>query len=707
MKTMLKLTALGTLLCAISVSASAQGTAFTYQGRLNDGANPANGTYNLRFILYTADVGGSQTGPILTNTVVPTNGLFTVTLDFGAVFNGASYWLDLAVRTNGAGSFTPLTTRQPLTPAPYAIFAQSIGTAALAGTYSNAVTLNNSGNTISGNFTGNGGGLTNVSAVSLGGLSSSGFWKTGGNAGTVAGVNFLGTTDNQPLEFRAGGQRAVQLQPQLLVTNVVEGGTLLISNAPNVIAGMSFNSVDSGVAGAFISGGAAAVFVDFGSGFTFYGSYSNHLAASLSTIGGGGGNLIGPGALFSMIGGGDFNTIETNASGSSIGGGEMNLIHHDSEDVTISGGSLNNAGSNSYSSVIAGGNQNQTGDNAFYTVIGGGLLNTILASDSVIGGGVENQVNANGSDSVIGGGDNNVTGGYFTTVPGGWENAAIGDYSFAAGRQAKANHQGAFVWADSTATDFASTTADQFLIRAAGGAGIGTAVTPPGGLRIHSGSLAVTGASSYAGMGPGTFMKYEVNAGHLYAYDYSASVPRPLLLNGPGGNVGVGRTPAANAFEVEGNASKTAAGSWLANSDARIKTDIHTVTHALEKLQQVRPVEFRYTADYRAQHPSLEDRPYLNVIAQEFQKVFPEAVKSGGDKLPDGEAILQVDTYPLTIYSAAAIQELNEKVEGSSQKSEDRSRMLEEQLGQKETELTELKQRLEALEKIVLSQKSN
>src|SRR6185369_1739984 len=69
------------------------------------------------------------------------------------------------------------------------------------------------------------------------------------------------------------------------------------------------------------------------------------------------------------------------------------------------------------------------------------------------------------------------------------------------------------------------------------------------------------------------------------------------------------------------------------------------------------------TDDYRAQHPSIDDHAYLNVIAQEFQRVFPEAVTSSGDKLPNGEPILQVDSYPLTIYSAAAIQELNRKVE--------------------------------------------
>ena len=97
----------------------------------------------------------------------------------------------------------------------------------------------------------------------------------------------------------------------------------------------------------------------------------------------------------------------------------------------------------------------------------------------------------------------------------------------------------------------------------------------------------------------------------------------------------------------------------------------------------MRLVQFRYTDDYRAAHPSIEDRTYLNVIAQEFQQVFPESVQRGGDRLPGGEAILQVDTYPLTIYSAAAIQELSQKLE------------------QKETEITDLKQRLEKLERLM------
>ncbi len=98
----------------------AQGTAFTYQGRLNDGSNPANGNYDLRFAVYNAPQAGSMAGGPVTNAATAvSNGLFTVTLDFGSgVFDGSAFWLDVGVRTNGTGSpgFTALSPRQALTP---------------------------------------------------------------------------------------------------------------------------------------------------------------------------------------------------------------------------------------------------------------------------------------------------------------------------------------------------------------------------------------------------------------------------------------------------------------------------------------------------------------------------------------------------------------------------------------------------------------
>ena len=127
------------------------------------------------------------------------------------------------------------------------------------------------------------------------------------------------------------------------------------------------------------------------------------------------------------------------------------------------------------------------------------------------------------------------------------------------------------------------------------------------------------------------------------------------------GRVGVLRSPAANALEVAGNASKSAAGGWLANSDGRIKEEVAPVTGALATLAELRPVTFRYTPDYLARHPELPDTRYYNVIAQEFARVFPEAVTESGERLPDGSPVLQVDTYPALITALAAIRELSEQ----------------------------------------------
>ena len=98
------------MLFAGSLFADPVGSAFTYQGQLNVGGGPANGSYDLQFALFDASSGTNQIGTTLTNAATPViNGLFMVTLDFGAaVFNGASRWLDIGVRTNGSDLFVPL-----------------------------------------------------------------------------------------------------------------------------------------------------------------------------------------------------------------------------------------------------------------------------------------------------------------------------------------------------------------------------------------------------------------------------------------------------------------------------------------------------------------------------------------------------------------------------------------------------------------------
>ncbi len=103
---------------------AALGTGFTYQGKLTDGGSPAIGTYDFEFKLFDALSVGSQVGSTVPqDNVTVTNGLFTVQLDFGNVFDGTALFLDIGVRPAGGGGYTPLTPRQALTATPFAIYA--------------------------------------------------------------------------------------------------------------------------------------------------------------------------------------------------------------------------------------------------------------------------------------------------------------------------------------------------------------------------------------------------------------------------------------------------------------------------------------------------------------------------------------------------------------------------------------------------------
>src|SRR5580765_1097963 len=129
------------LACAVSVAALCSmntfatqplGPGFTYQGRLNDGGTAANGNYDMIFNLYDAATNGNVLGSFSIFGAVPvTNGLFTLELntygEFGPnAFNGQARWLQIGVRTNNNNAGNPwvfLSPRQPLDPAPHAVYA--------------------------------------------------------------------------------------------------------------------------------------------------------------------------------------------------------------------------------------------------------------------------------------------------------------------------------------------------------------------------------------------------------------------------------------------------------------------------------------------------------------------------------------------------------------------------------------------------------
>lgn len=520
------------------LSAFAQGTAFTYQGRLADGPNPANGFYDFIFLVYPD-----------TNTAVPlvsgypvtalpvSNGLFTATIDFGAgVFTGADRWLGINMRTNGAASYVTLNPRQKMTPAPYAILAATVASDGLAaGTYGNALALNNPANQLAGAFTGNGGGLTNLNAATIGGLGINNFWQTGGNAGTSPGANYIGTSDSTPLELRVNNQRALRLEPTTA------------NDAPNFVGGQASNFVSPGVLGATIGGGGAFPgalnMIWAGANYaTVAGGAGNQASGSQATIGGG--NVNGASALVatvaggranwamgtgSTVGGGYGSVVQTNSNEATIGGGNFNTILSNTPYATIGGGSSNtvfgtggvvagglhnyvgsvpggSVGGGIYNSasaygVVAGGISNSCFDVGAST-IGGGIYNSMDPGNMVngtIAGGVGNFLQGPGGGQSIGGGASNFVHGSYGTVPGGTGNYAS-DYSFAAGANAIASYFGSYVWSDPQGSNFYATASFQYAIRALNGVVV-AAGTNSTALELRTGgAIKVTGA----GIGTGT-----------------------------------------------------------------------------------------------------------------------------------------------------------------------------------------------------------
>ena len=124
------LAAFGVALAATApVFAQPLTNAFTYQGEFRNAGSPVTGTADFQFRLFSAASGGTQVGPTLaSNALSVTDGQFSVSLDFGSVFDGNQRFLEIAVRSPaGSGNFVTLASRQPLNAAPYALHALNPG----------------------------------------------------------------------------------------------------------------------------------------------------------------------------------------------------------------------------------------------------------------------------------------------------------------------------------------------------------------------------------------------------------------------------------------------------------------------------------------------------------------------------------------------------------------------------------------------------
>lgn len=118
---------IATSLAGLTALAAPLGTGFTYQGKLSDNGQPANGTYDFVFTVYSSATNDLPlVSGVLNDDVTVTNGIFTTVVDFGTeVFNGEERWLGVGVRPgNESGDVTPLLPRTRLSATPYAHFAR-------------------------------------------------------------------------------------------------------------------------------------------------------------------------------------------------------------------------------------------------------------------------------------------------------------------------------------------------------------------------------------------------------------------------------------------------------------------------------------------------------------------------------------------------------------------------------------------------------
>jgi len=388
--------------------ASAQGSAFTYQGRLNAGGAPANGTFDFQFQL--AQGASDPADPRTTRTnanVAVSNGLFTATLDFGpGIFTGADRWLEVAVRTNGGGAYTTLTPRQQLTPTPYAISSGNLsgalrvelntngGPNLIGGSPANQVDAGVQGATISG------GGTLNYFGFPYTNRVSADFGAIGGGIANLA----------QSFGSFIGGGYGNTVEPGLGYYSAIVGGAL--------------NRIRADASDSFIAGGDGNVIGNGVSYASIGGGYLNTNASSYSVIAGGQYNTTEPFTDSSAIGGGWLNVIQSRADQSVIAGGNANGIQTGARESFIGGGFANTIQTNAAFSFIGAGTGNGIGSNSVWGTIAGGQQNSIQSNSpsATIGGGQNNLIQPYGQYGTIGGGVGNVAG-FLSTVGGGQGNA--------------------------------------------------------------------------------------------------------------------------------------------------------------------------------------------------------------------------------------------------------------------------------------------
>jgi hypothetical protein len=613
---------------------AALAASFTYEGRLDDLGQPANGRYDLKLSAYgDAGHGTTLAAPITFEGVEVIDGRFRLDVELPQV-KADQVWLEVAVRGSGEPSFSAIPGRTK------AIAAPLVGAC----------------------------------------------WSTTGDTGVNPATNFLGTIDNQPFVIRTRNAQSLRIEP----SSDLFGGLPITTNT---MAGSSANTVTLGVRGATISGGGVPTGADDPN---FFDENPNRVTDHYGSVGGGYANRAGDNAgttidrPFATVGGGQNNTASGNASTvgggsfitasgifSTVGGGQTNTASGGSSTV---GGGSNNTASGGISTVGGGARNNASG---LASTVGGGDGSTASGTGSTVGGGVENC--AGGETSWAGGRSAKVRPGI---NPGG--SGPCSGLSYPGGT----GDAGTFVWADNQSANFVSTGVNQFLVRAQGGMAINTNVPTAGAALTVNGNVDVAspGSLSFGSLtrqmlnlwGPANY-GIGVQSDRLYFRSSSGfSWFQGGVHDNAADNAGTGGTLRMRLSDT--GQLQTTTGTISTLSDARLKDQVSDYVGALDRINALRPVTYHYRDAGKAAFQP--EGTHLGFVAQEMLEVFPQWVSEGDD----GHLMLSMRGFEAV--AVRAMQELS--AENTLQSQQDAAQS--QRLSELEAENAALRARLERLE---------